>query len=99
MDGRIRHDIRHPVATISMIASTMAVFEGNLDGKTLSAYCDQVRDELTSLIRTADEHGVALELDDLAKAVDRFVLGLPQASEQLNEACQGVIAQITEEQG
>lgn len=95
MDGRIRHDIRHPVATISMIASTMAVFEGNVDPGTLATYRGQVTDELSSLRRLADMHGVTLDLDDLSKAVESFLEGHPRSHDELYEACQRVIVQMS----
>ncbi|MEO7804653.1 MAG: hypothetical protein ABIS18_10075 [Actinomycetota bacterium] len=99
MDGRIRHDIRHPVATISMIASTMAAFAGNVDLDTLETYRAQVKDELVSLRQITDTHGVSLDLDELAKTVDGFVEGLPQSAEDLHQACQRVLVEMTVQQG
>lgn len=66
----MRHDLRHPFATISMIASTMAAFGDDIDMGTVGSYLEQIqveRSRLGELVVTAQ-----IDLTALDQAVQAF---------------------------
>jgi signal transduction histidine kinase len=73
MDRRARHDLRQPIATMSMIASTLAQLGGTVDQKTKSAYREQVEVELERLDGLVGSFGAPIDLEPLKLAAARFV--------------------------
>jgi K+-sensing histidine kinase KdpD len=73
MDRRARHDLRQPIATMSMIASTLAQLGGAVDQKTKSSYREQVEVELKRLDDLIANYEDAIDLDPLKQAAARFV--------------------------
>ncbi len=96
MESKIRHDLRHPLATISMIASTMAAFGDEVDHGSIEIYRKQVVIELDELTRLVREHAVTLPLQELTERVGRFsadpISGIAQS---LDDTCHSLIERLS----
>lgn len=73
MQPRARHDLRDPVATIAMIASTVTAFFDTIDRSTLRSYTEQVGKELAKLEALLERHGIEVEVERLKKLAEAFV--------------------------
>ncbi|MCA1838816.1 MAG: hypothetical protein ABR507_02155 [Actinomycetota bacterium] len=73
MESKVRHDLRHPIATISMIASTLAEFGDSVDGETASMYGEQVSREIKGFADKMKQHSVAFDTEKLEQAASLFV--------------------------
>lgn len=97
MESKLRHDLRHPFATISMIASTMAAFGDDIDTGTVGSYLDQIQVERSRLDDLAAAAGI--DLTGLDQAVHAFC-AKPMSREaalNLDRVAQGLIGLISSE--
>lgn len=70
MESKLRHDLRHPVATISMIASTMAAFGDDIDTGTVDSYLGQIQVERSRLAELVGP--LRIDLSEFDEAVRAF---------------------------
>lgn len=96
MESKTRHDLRHPLATISMIASTIAAFGDEVGGETVDQYRNQVVRERDDLKRLLHEHRVSLSLRQFDRLVDGFSASPTQEiAKSLDEICHELIASLS----
>lgn len=96
MESKIRHDLRHPLATISMIASTMAAFGDEVDHASIEIYRRQVVIELDELTRLVREHAVTLPLNELTELVDGFSADPTSTiAQSLDETCHSLVSRLS----
>lgn len=98
MESRLRHDLRHPLATISMIASALAEFGDTVDDQQVTRYHTQVKVELESLHSLVEENKVELSFSELEQRIGDFLAspGSADAASALDEACRTVMQQLTD---
>jgi len=101
MESRLRHDLRHPISTISMIASTMAEFGDSVEEESLRAYGSQVMAELVALEQLIQEHDLNLELGRFRHLAEGFAASPRDVSlaVQLEAECKKVIERLATEAG
>ncbi|MGH9198700.1 MAG: hypothetical protein ACRD1T_23595 [Acidimicrobiia bacterium] len=73
MGSRLRHDLSDPLAMVAMIASALHEFNETLDPVKQEGLKAQIHAEITRAGGLASHNGIALELEDLKKAVNRFL--------------------------
>jgi len=89
MDRRARHDLRQPIATMSMIATTLAQFGEEVDDETKGAYRAQVEMELGRLDELLEKYGVDMALEGLRRAARSFLEGVdePARGREMENEC------------
>lgn len=89
MESQARHDVRHPLATISMIASTVSEFGTAIDSDTLDEYRLRIGSELESLASQLKLHDVDMDIGELEKAAQAFVADMEDvtAASSVAEVC------------
>ncbi len=89
MDRQARHDLRQPIATMSMIATTLAQFGEGVDEETKSAYRAQVEVELERLNELLEKYGVVMAVDELTGAARKFLESVddPARGLELEKQC------------
>ena len=95
MESRLRHDLRHPVATISMIASTVVAFTDGLDTDTIRTYRVQVRAEVARLRELSQQNELDLDLSVLESAAEAFCnQSSAQMAAELDDAAKNLILHL-----
>ena len=97
MDRRARHDLRQPIATMSMIASTLAQLGGAVDQNTKSSYREQVEVELGRLNGLVRSLGAQIDLEPVRLAAARFVEDVDdvQRSSDLQAECESLLKLVS----
>ena len=97
MESKTRHDLRHPIATISMIASTMAEFGATVDADTARMYGDQVIAEVGSFRLKMREHAIDLDVAALERAAAEFARDplSSESSSSLDVQCKALLDLLT----
>ena len=97
MDRRARHDLRQPIATMSMIASTLAQLGGAVDQKTKSSYREQVEVELGRLEGLVGSFEASIDLEPLKLAAARFVEDVDdlERSNDLQAQCELLLKMVS----
>lgn len=95
MESKTRHDLRHPLATISMMASAIASFGDQIGADTIDSYRDQVLLERDQLKEVMAQHGLSLSLGQLEESLAEFCANpTPEAARSLDRTCHDLIAQL-----
>ncbi len=97
MDRQARHDLRQPIATMSMIATTLAQFGEEVDEETKSAYRAQVQVELERLNELLEKHGVDMAVDELRGAARQFLERVddPDRGFELEQQCSALLLELS----
>lgn len=97
MDRRARHDMRQPIATMSMIASTLAQLGETVDQKTKSSYREQVEVELGRLDGLVGSFEAPIDLEPLKLAAARFIEDVDDAkrSSDLQAECEFLLKALS----
>lgn len=96
MESRVRHDLRSPIANISMIASTVNDLGDSLGETAISRLRDRVRVELEELDSRLATHNVVLDDGGFRKAADVFLSDSYQkeAADSLLRACNELLGSM-----
>jgi signal transduction histidine kinase len=97
MDRRTRHDLRQPIATMSMIASTLAQLGESVGAETKNSYREQVGVELERLDELIRDHRASIDASNLKDAAMRFVENVddPERSRDLQTQCEALLEALS----
>lgn len=96
MQPGIRHDIRHPIATIFLIASTAHAFGREFGAESLEASATEAVAQLERLLALLARHDVTLDLTELTRAIQAFLRDPAAAPRGLavEDACRAVLGEL-----
>lgn len=96
MKPGIRHDIRHAVATIFLIASTAHAFGREFGAGSLEASATEAAAQLERLRALIARHDVTLDLTELTRTIQAFLRdpGVDARGLAVEDACRAVLGEL-----